>query len=429
MKVDNIDSTVTVIKAGLLIPGRGDPIKAAAVVIEAGKLKYVGLAIDLPSTYQSYPTIKVPYLMPGLWDCHCHLFGTTTLSAEAAIQTPQSLAGAYVARDMVVILRAGFTSVRDVGGYGCEISKGVNQGILLGPNIYSAGAIISQTGGHGDTHGLLIKHVHDYCNHGNGVPICLADGRDECRIAVRKQLRRGASLIKICTSGGVLSLSDDPRHQQFSEEELEVIVEEASRAHRIVAAHAHGKPGIMAALRAGCKTVEHGTWGDDESFALMKEKDAILVPTRTVVAAGVQMGQKMLPPESVVKMQLIADVHRSMYAKAVQSGVRIALGADLLSSLPGTPVSNGLNGLEVVYAVEAGMTPLQAIECCTANGPLTLGRQAPKSGIIQEGYDADLIALMEDPLKEIKVLAEPEKITHVWKGGKLVKKPGDSGCI
>ena len=215
-------------------------------------------------------------------------------------------------------------------------------------------------------------------------PLCVADGVDECRKAVRLMIRRGAKVIKVLASGGVLSRDDDPKFQQFSDEELKVIVEEAARMNRVVAAHVHGKAGIMAAIKAGCKTLEHGTYLDEEAVKLMLEKDVMLVATRLIVIEGVKL-KDSLSPESYKKMLETAKYHKKAYGLAIKKGVKCALGTDLGISVPGTGLSHGSAGAELLYAVEAGMTPLQAIEAATANGPATLGPMAPLSGQIKVG--------------------------------------------
>src|SRR6185312_14731211 len=178
-------------------------------------------------------------------------------------------------------LDAGVTSVRDVGGLGVYLARAVAEGLVDGPVIYGAGAVLSTTGGHADLHSVPLEWMHDYSARGGMMR--LADGPDECARAVREQLRRDAKLIKVCASGGVMSEIDDPIHQQFTGAELRSIVEVAGLADRAVAAHCHGKPGIMAAVEAGVRTVEHGTYLDDEACQAMRETGTILVPTRTII--------------------------------------------------------------------------------------------------------------------------------------------------
>jgi imidazolonepropionase-like amidohydrolase len=255
----------------------------------------------------------------------------------------------------------------------------------------------------------------------------LADGVEECRKAVRINLRRGAKVIKVMTSGGAASLDDDPAYQQFSDEELATIVTEAGRMGLVCAAHAVGKAGILAAIRAGFKTIQHGSYSDEEVWRLMKEHDMIYVATITAVMCVVD-NPDSYPKEVYDKVAKYVDLHLAAYAGAVEHGVTCALGSDLFGG-PGSVLAPGQNGRELYYAVEAGMTPLQAIEAATANGPLALGpRQAPKSGQIREGYDADFIALSRNPLVDMSIFKDPDNITHIWKGGKLVKGRNTIGC-
>ena len=418
---------ITCICTDLLIPGRGEPLQDAATVLEDGKIAFVGSQSDLPAKYATAPQVQVPVLMPGMWDCHTHFSGGTE-DLDFLLPHPATC-GAFLVRSLHDTLMAGITSIREVGGYAIEASVPVEAGLAYGPHVYAAGAALSQTAGHGDAFelpvGVVWKSSGVSINSGGDYPgsnmLCLADGVDECRKAVRLQIRRGAKLIKVLASGGVLSRDDDPKLQQFSDEELRIIVEEAGRMNRIVAAHVHGKPGIMAAIRAGCRTLEHGSYLDDEAIAYMKEKDVMLVATRTIVAV-LRENLHLIPSEkSRRKLIETEKVQKAAYARAVKAGVKCALGTDLGVSTPGNPLAHGTNAGEFAYAVEAGMTPLQAIEAGTANAPDTLGPMAPKSGQIREGYDADVIALSKNPLEDIAVLKDPRNVTHVWKAGTLSK--------
>jgi imidazolonepropionase-like amidohydrolase len=226
-------------------------------------------------------------------------------------------------------------------------------------------------------------------------------------------LRLGAKVIKVHASGGVMSELDDPQLPQFSKAELEAIVDEATRMERLVGAHCHGKRGIMAALDAGIKTIEHGTYLDEEAADAMIENEAILVPTRWIVeylmAEGVKNG---MPEYARIKGEVASQHHAGAVATAVEKGVKIALGTDIWAT-----GLWGRNGEELAYLVQAGLTPLQAIETATANGPDTLGPQAPKSGQLVEGFDADVICVNGDPTTDVTILANPENVTHVFKGG------------
>ncbi|MGH8128264.1 MAG: amidohydrolase family protein [Gammaproteobacteria bacterium] len=414
--------TLQRIDAELLIPGSGAPISNASLIVKDGRIDWVGPTGDAPTVSSDTPSFSAPVLMPGMWDCHVHLTGLRGTNLDQAMQVPVPVAVARVVGDAERALNAGFTSVREVGGYGVYLSRVINEGQARGPHIYAAGDLISQTGGHADLHSYSLGCVADYAARDGWLHTC--DGEAECLRAVRLQLRRGAKLIKICASGGVLTEYDDPMHQQFSDHELKTIVEEAARAERIVAAHCHGKAGIMAALKAGVRTIEHGTFLDEEAAEAMKEAGAILVATRFVKVRMHEYGQRNgMADYAWRKLLATADRHRQAIELAIKSGVTVACGTDTLTSGPDSALAWGLHGLEPVLLVEAGMTPLQAIEAATATGPLTLGPQAPKAGRLEAGWDADLCALAKNPVEDIKVLAEPANITHVWKLGHIEKQP------
>jgi imidazolonepropionase-like amidohydrolase len=308
--------------------------------------------------------------------------------------------------------------VRDVGGFGVYLALAFAEGAVAGPAIYSAGAILSTTGGHGDLHAFPLDWIEDYAR--SASMMRLADGPDECAKAVREQLRRNAKVIKVCASGGVLSELDDPIHQQFTTAELRAIVEVAGLADRAVAAHCHGKPGIIAALRAGVRTIEHGTYLDDECCDAMRECGAILVPTRTIIEEMLA-SKDLVPGYAMVKLEAIADTHAQAVTRAYEHGVTIASGTDIAMTGPGLPNAWGQNGSEPGYLVKLGLSPLEAIEAATATGPLTLGPQAPRSGRLAAGYDADVITLDADPLADIDVLADPAQVSAVWTRGRPVK--------
>jgi imidazolonepropionase-like amidohydrolase len=407
------------IDAEVLLPGRGEAQRAASVVLDGRSIAYVGPTATAPDAES---VVRVPVVMPGMWDCHGHFTGLRTANLEDVVRVPPVLAAARATKDAEAALQAGFTSIREAGGIGLEIARAIDEGTVAGPTIYSAGAILSMTGGHGDLHTFPLDAVHAYAH--TGGLIQLADGVPECLRAVRLQLRRGAKVIKICASGGVTSELDDPVHQQFSAEELRAIVQEAARADRIVMAHCHGKAGIMAALEAGCHTIEHGSYLDAEAADLMAERGAILVPTRFIIDRLLQFGRAAAMPEySYRKLQFIADSHLKAIAVAHSAGVRIAVGTDIFMTGADMPVPWGGNGGEVPLLAAAGLSAAEAVEAATANGPLTLGPQAPMAGILEVGYDADVIAVASDPLADPTVLGEASNVTHVWKRGALVKSP------
>jgi imidazolonepropionase-like amidohydrolase len=409
------------VDADLLIAGQGAPMPNTGVVIDDGRFVRVAPCAELAAEGHLQPVCRVPVLLPGLWDCHVHFVGLRgVVSTEELMLTPAPVAAARALKDAEHALAAGFTSVRDLGGYGIYLARVIEEETAVGPSIYGAGRVISQSGGHADAHRLPLSWVADPCR-SDGM-LCVADGVAECLKAVRTQLRSGAQVIKVCTSGGLVSELDHPLYQQFSDTELRAIVEEAGRSDRVVAAHCHGKAGIMAALRAGCHTIEHASHLDEEAADAIRDAGAVLVATRTAFE-GLLARRDLLPPAARGKIEKLAERHLVGLRIAHAAGVTLAAGSDLGISQPGTPVSWGSNGSELRHLVAAGLSPLEAIEAGTANGPLTLGRLAPRSGLIATGYDADFIAVSGNPLDDISILATPNRITHVWKRGRLVKQP------
>jgi imidazolonepropionase-like amidohydrolase len=405
------------IEAELLIPGHGAPVTDGVVLLDGAEISYAGPAALAPPSPSASLTRAVA-VMPGMWECHGHLLGTRSFDLGRLPLEPEALRAARCTRDLRAALDAGVTSVRDVGGLGVYLARAVAEGAVAGPAIYSAGAILSTTGGHGDLHAFPLDWIEDYAR--SASMMRLADGPDECAKAVREQLRRNAKVIKVCASGGVLSELDDPIHQQFTAAELRAIVEIAGLADRAVAAHCHGKPGIIAALRAGVRTIEHGTYLDDECCDAMRECGAILVPTRTIIEEMLA-SKDLVPGYAMAKLEVIADTHAQAVTRAYEHGVTIASGTDIAMTGPGLPNAWGQNGSEPGYLVKLGLSPLEAIQAATATGPLTLGPQAPRSGRLAAGYDADVITLDADPLADIDVLADPAQVSAVWTRGRPVK--------
>ncbi|KAI1352881.1 amidohydrolase [Xylaria sp. FL0043] len=419
----------TIVKAGLLIPGDGEPVKDSALVIENKLITWVGPESQVPSKYTDAPhrVFSIPVVMPGLWDVHAHFGGEAPETEDGdhagLLQEHPAIAGARLTKGCWEAIQRGYTSLRDVAGYGCEIARAIEDGSIVGPNVYSSGACLSQTGGHGDMFDIPAGDVHLNTGlssvqpgHWGSTQSLLVDGVDECRRAVRLQIRRGAKCIKIFASGGVLSLNDNPLYAQFSPEELEVIVSEAARQERVVAAHVHGKPGILAAVKAGVRTVEHVSFADEECIELIKEKGTVYVATRTIVDLLLKSEGKGLSKYQWEKAQLCGSNHLKAYKMAIKAGVPIALGTD---------TGPGFNmAMELDYAVQAGLTPLEAIKAATANGPLSVGAMAPKTGQLKEGYEADILGLLYNPVDDVKILQEKQNIGWVWKGGRLFKGPG-----
>lgn len=403
-------------EAELLIPGRGKPLRDGVVVIDGTTILYAGPSATSPSPQDS-TTVRTHTIMPGMWDCHGHFSGVRFLDFARLPLEPIALRAARITGDLRAALDAGITSVREVGGLGVYVAKAIAEGCVVGPNVYAAGSIISTTGGHGDLHSIPLPWMEDFDLRGG--ELRLADGPAECLKAVREQLRKNAKIIKICASGGMMSEVDDPAHQQFTDVELRTMVEAAGMAERAVAAHCHGKAGIMAALAAGVSTIEHGSHLDEEAAAAMRHSGAILVSTRTI--AHDLLETDSTPPHAKLKLAKLVDRHAAAIALARESGVIVAMGTDVALSGVEFPVSWGRNGRELPLLAQCGFSSLEAIEAATANGPATLGLQAPRSGQLKAGYDADILTLAADPLADLSILAEPANITGVWKAGVRVK--------
>ncbi len=405
----------TRIEAKRLVPGRDDVVDDGVVIFEGSTIVYAGGADAAPQTPDATVLIT-DTVMPGMWDCHGHFLGIHTASLDEIHVTRPQVSAIRSVGDARAALDAGFTSVREVGGHGSFLARVIAEGVVSGPNIYASGSMLSMTAGHGDIHDMeLTTARHSLARHWGEDNV--VDGPDQCRAGVRRMLRLGARVIKIHASGGVLSQLDDPHLPQFSKEELDAIVDEATRMERAVAAHCHGKRGIMAAVEAGVKTIEHGTFVDEEVADAMKENDVMLVPTRWIVDFLMREGEERGMPEyAKKKAHEAAENHAHAIALAIEKGVEVALGTDMFAT-----GLWGKNGEELGLLVECGMTPLQAIETATANGPATLGPQAPNSGQLAEAMDADVICVRGDPTSDVSILGDPSNVTHVFKSGVLCK--------
>ena len=407
--------TKTRIDANIVIVGNGESIKDGTVVFEDKKIVYVGESEHVPND-TDMTTIQAPVVMPGMWECHGHLLGLRELNVERSINTPPEVATLRGVWDVQEALKSGFTSLRELGGYGVYINRAIQEGFIQGPRIYGSRAILSMTGGHGDLHSLPLEVVRN-----SKSILRLVDGISDCYKGVREQLREGAEIIKYCGSGGVLSVIDHPIHQQLSDEEQRAIVEEATRAETAVASHVHGKPGIKSALEAGVTTIEHGSYLDEDLAQFMVEKNAILVPTRYIVEKIYEGAKKMgVPDYALQKLIEIYDSHLNAMKIAMKEGVTIAMGTDMGYSGPSGVMSWGKNVEELEMYVKAGMKPMDAIVTATGHGPLTLGKRAPRSGLLTEGYDSDILLLQKNPVDDITILQHRENFIQIIKQGKKV---------
>jgi imidazolonepropionase-like amidohydrolase len=352
--------------------------------------------------------------MPGLIDCHVHL---ESQGSKNSLIEGFTLTDADVAYNAAVYakrtLMAGFTTVRDLGGSGVNISlrKAVARGKVDGPRILTAGRAISASGGHMDN---SVGFRDDVFDHKMGPDDGVADGRDELIKAVRLQIKRGSDVIKIASTGGVLDLSENGSGAEFTIDEIKAVVETAKDYGLRVACHAHGAEGIKRAILGGVTSIEHGTFMNEEDFELAKKYGTYLVPT-IIAGKSVADSAKIpgyFPPVIARKASEVGSQIQQNFGKAYKAGVKIAFGTDA------GVYAHGKNGKEFEYMVEAGMPPMEAIKAATTSAADLLGI-TDITGSISKGKMADIVAVDGDPLTDIKTM---QNVTFVMKEGKIYKQ-------
>jgi imidazolonepropionase-like amidohydrolase len=397
-----------VVHAGHMLDVKtGKMLAEQTLVIQDGRIVSAGAAADAKIPPDAM-RIELPdaTVLPGLIDAHTHLtmdpkFGYERLASSLP---REALTGAKNAR---LTLLAGFTTVRNVGARGFSdvaLRDAINAGEVPGPRLLVSGPPLSITGGHCDNNML----PSEYHATSDGV----ADGVAEVQHKVRENIKYGADLIKVCATGGVLSLGDNPQHSQYTVEEMKAIVADAHRLGRKVAAHAHGAEGIRWAAEAGVDSIEHGSYIDDAGIAAMKEHGTYLVPTLYLGDWMIDnAGLTRLPPPLLAKARDVIPAARKNIAHAFASGVKVALGTDA------AVYPHGLNGHEFAVMVKLGLTPLQSIQAGTINAADLLGWTG-KVGTLEPGAWADIVAVDGDPVKDVTTL---ERVKFVMKGGEVVK--------
>ena len=399
----------TAILAKTLIDGTGKTISNAAIIIDSNKIVAVTIREKIPKDIKIIDLGDYT-LLPGLIDMHVH----PDLTADDYQVDHLKLSSAGKAllglKNMQDLLSAGWTTLRvagdgDVGYANMEIRNAINKGMFVGPHVYGAAHYISVTGGGGDINFLSPeqKIIPD------GL---IADGPEEIRKAIRNEIKYGSDWIKLLVTGAFMTAGDNPKNVHFSPEELKAAVEEAARRDVPVMAHAHATEGIKMAVKAGVRTIEHGSFIDEEAMDLMIQHGTYLIPTLTI---GLFFNEKLAENKSLAKaVDLNRKTREVVYNSmqlAIKKGVKFGLGTDFV----GWPAE--YSAREFGEYVKLGMAPMQAIMCATKVNAEILKKEK-EIGTVEAGKLADLIAVKGDPLKDI---SELQRVKFVMIGGKVVK--------
>jgi imidazolonepropionase-like amidohydrolase len=397
----------TLLRAGhVLDVHTGKETATQTIIVEGDKIVAIAATANTPSRAGDREVDLSAYtLLPGLIDVHTHLTMATDFDPYFELSMTPGKEAILGVENAKTTLEAGFTTVRNVGANGftdVALRDEINAGHIPGPHMQVSGPALGITGGHMDQN-LLPEQYHVV---GEGV----ADGIPAVQHMVRQNIKYGADLIKIGASGGVLSKGDDPQASQYTLEEMQAIVADAHRLGRKVAAHAHGAQAILWASEAGVDSIEHGSYLDDAGIAMMLKHGTYLVPTAYLIDWVQQYGN--LPPFYAQKMKDVSGVEKQNAIRAIKAGVKVALGTDA------AVYPHGLNAHELdVYVNQFGMSPLAAIQTGTVNAADLMGWTA-KTGSLDPGKWADIIAVQGDPLADVKVL---QHVAFVMKSGVIYK--------
>lgn len=367
---------------GTILDGTGAAPAVADLAIEAGRIVDIGVGLDGDETVDCSGQL----VTPGLIDSHVHFMADGDFSPNTHLSTPFSMNFFHAAERMQRTLACGVTTVREAGGSDLGVKEAQENGLIAGPRMQLAITILSQTGGHGDGWEVCGAHMPGMMDAHPGRPHNIVDGPDEMRKKVRELVRAGADVIKVCTSGGVLSPRDDPQHAHFMADELDVLVAEATAAGRFVMAHAQATDGIKNAIRAGIRSIEHGIYLDDEAIQMMLDAGTYLVPTLIAPLGVLDAADRGVDLPAVIldKARAVVDVHRESIRKAVDAGVKIAMGTDSGVS------PHGQNLRELAQMAEVGMSPAAVFESSTRVAAELMGIDGDL-GTLEVGKLADAV--------------------------------------
>jgi imidazolonepropionase-like amidohydrolase len=404
---------VTVLKAARLFDGTKDTlVRNGVVVVEGGRIKAVGSDVAVPAG-ATVIDLGDATLLPGIIDAHVHLTGESgdNWYQDAVQQLRRGVPEVAIRATELArrSLMAGVTTVRNVGAsdfVDVGLRNAIAADVVPGPRMLVAGASLGARGGHCDLSGF----PHMLFGKESGLAEGIAAGPDGFRDAVRFAIKYGADVIKVCATGGVLSLADEVDTPQLSQPEMDALVEETHRLRKKAAAHAHGAEGAKVAIRAGIDSIEHGSFLDAEAVSMMKAKGTYLVPTAMAVEYTGRR-PRSYPPEIAAKAKAAADAHAAALKRAVAAGVKVAFGTDSAVS------PHGKNAEEFgLLVLHGGMTPAAALRTVAASAAL-LGIDK-EAGTLEPGKRADVIAAPGDALANVRAT---EKVFFVMKGGKVYR--------
>lgn len=408
--------TRTLIHGGTIVDGTGATPSVGDVVFEDGRIVAVGVGLDGDEAIDA--TGHTVY--PGLIDCHVHFMSDGDLDPLVGVYTPFSMNFYLAAERMARTLATGITTVREAGGSDLGVKTAQQRGLVAGPDMHISITILSQTGGHGDGWEPCGAHMPGLLDCHPGRPHNIVDGPDEMRRKVRELIRAGADVIKVCTSGGVLSPRDDPRHGHFRDDELSVLVAEATAAGRFVMAHAQATEGIKSAIRTGIRSIEHGIYLDDEAIQMMLDHGTYLVPTLIAPMGVLEAADRgvNVPAYAIEKTKMVIETHRESIRRAIDAGVKVAMGTD--SGV--TPHGQNLRELEQMVA--CGMSPSAAIQSATRTAAQLMGIEGDR-GCLEAGKRADMVIVGGAPYE---FAGMRDRITHVIQHGRVAVDHSAAGA-